>query len=268
MKTVLIFGLLVIGATVAFGTYTVEWSSSLSYSMATGYTSNKNYSYDITGDSIPELFAMDSSSLKVFNGVTHSLIWTIPMSYTYGGYPTVCNTDGDANKEIVFSAYGYSSGYSGRFYVYDCQTHNQDYISPVKNGYPSVVAADIDGDGKSEICCVSGNAGSRILEVYGSDAVVVKEGGVREVESATLAAFPNPARHFVNLMIAAGAAGDVVSILDIAGRIVRTMPLSNPRAQDPTPVLWDCCDDAGQPVVPGSYLFRCGSSAGRVEVIY
>jgi len=271
-KTTKILALLTLVTATGFAGYVVEWSASLSYSMATSYTSNKAYSYDITGDSIPEVFVMDSSALKVFSGVTHNLIWSIPLSYPYGGYPIICNTDGDANKEIVFSAYGYSSGYSGRFYVYDCQSHAQDYISPVKNGYPSVAVADVDGDGKSEICCVSGNAGSRILEVYGSDAVGQSENPPvphSAFPALQFFAAPNPARHLVQLNVPPLTTSGVLTISDATGRVVRTISVpANPGNSALVPLIWDCCDDADQPVPAGPCFFRCGGSAGKVDVCY
>jgi hypothetical protein len=239
--------------------YVVEWSAGLSYSAAYGYTSNKNYSYDITGDSIPELFVSDSSSLKVFNGVTHALIWTIPMSYTYGGYPLIANTDGDANKELAFSAYSYTSGYTGRFYVYDCATHSLEYQSPVKTGYPSLSVADIDGDDKSELCLASGPGGSRILEVYGSDAQDVEESPAPAIRSESSSPIPNPARRIVQLPVAPGTPG-LVTVFDLSGRIVRTLSGSGFAA-------WDCRDDGGALVPAGTYVFNSGSLAGRVEVI-
>jgi hypothetical protein len=244
---------------IASAAYVIEWTAPLSYSSAYGYTSNQSYSYDITGDSIPELFVADSSSLKVFNGVTHSLIWTIPLSYTYGGYPLIANTDGDANKELAFSAYSYTSGYTGRFYVYDCVTHSLEYQSPVKSGYPSLAVADIDGDGKSELCLASGSGGSRILEVYGSDAQDVQEPPAPVTRDETPSPIPNPARLVVQLPIAPGAPG-IVTVFDLSGRVVRTLAGAGFAA-------WDCRDDAGTPVSAGTYVFNSGSLTGRVEVV-
>ena len=244
----------------ALAAYVLEWSTTLSYSLAYGYTSNQDYSYDITGDSIPELFVSDSSSLKVFNGVTHTLIWTIPLAYPYGGYPLIANTDGDANKELVFSAYSVTPSYTGKFYVYDCVTHNLEYPSPTKSGYLNISVADIDGDHKSEICSISGPAGSRVLEVYGSDAQDVQEPPVPETGSGPAQAFPNPARRLVSLPVAPGVAGPVI-ITDLSGRIVRSLAGSGI-------VLWDGSDDTGQPVPPGTYVFRAGSASGKVELVY
>jgi hypothetical protein len=244
----------------ASATYVIEWTAPLAYSLAYGYTSNKSYSYDITGDSIPELFISDSSALKVYNGVTHSLIWTITLSYPYGGYPIIANTDGDANKELTFAAYSVSPSYSGKFYVYDGQTHSQEFASPVKSGYLNVSVADVDGDNKNEICCISGAAGSRILEVYGSDAQNVQESPAPETRVETPLPFPNPAQHVVRLPVAPGSSG-TVTVTDLTGRVVRVLAGTGT-------VVWNCCDMAGTRVPQGSYVFSTGPVSGKVEVIY
>lgn len=258
MKSItLLIAALVASASAA---YVIEWTAPLSYSMAYGYTSNANYSYDITGDSNPEIYVSDSTALKVYNGVTHSLIWTIPLAYSYGGYPIIANTDVDANKELVFSSYNYTPSYVGRFYVYDCQTHAQEFASPVKSGYLNVSVADVDGDGKSEICCISGAAGSRILEVYGSDAADLNETPDPETEKAPARPFPNPAQHAVQLPVAPGTSG-TVTVTDLAGRVVRVLVGTGT-------VVWDCRDRAGALVPQGTYVFSTGSVSGKVEVIY
>jgi hypothetical protein len=172
------------------------------------------------------------------------------------GFPYVGNTDGDAAAELVLLCYSYSSGYSGRFYVYDCNTHNQEFASPVKQGYPSLAVADVDGDNKNEICIVSG-AASRVLEVYGSDEADLEE--VPEgspVERVTPA--PNPATGHVMLSLPA-VPGGVVEITDVAGRVVRRLEAAGS-------VAWDCRDDGGQPVPAGVYLYRQGEFRGRVAV--
>lgn len=241
----------------AYGAYVVEWSATgLAYSMAYAYTGGST-SYDVTGDSIPEIFVTDSSSLKVYSGVTRGLIWTIPSGgYSYLGFPYVGNTDGDAAAELVLLCYTYSSGYSGRFYVYDCNTHAQEFASPVKQGYPSLGVADVDGDNKNEICIVSGT-GSRILEVYGSDAA-----GAEELPSAPavepVTAMPNPATGTVLLSLPA-TRGSVVEVTDAAGRVVRRFEASGS-------TVWDCRDDGGTPVPAGVYLYRQGDCRGRVTV--
>ena len=244
----------------ASATYVIEWSAPLASSMCYGYTSNNHYTYDITGDSNPEIYVTDSTALKVYSGVTHLLIWTIPLTYPYGGYPIIANTDGDANKELVFSGYSVSPSYSGRFYVCDCQTHSQEFASPVKSGYINISVADVDGDNKSEICCISGAAGSRILEVYGSDAQGVEQSPAPETRVETPLPFPNPAQHVVQLPVSPGASG-LVTVTDLTGRVVRVLTGIGT-------VVWDCCDMSGNQVPQGTYIFSSGPASGRVEVVY
>jgi hypothetical protein len=269
MKTT-ILAVLMVAVSSVFAGYVIEWSAALNYSMATGYTANKAFSYDITGDSVPELFVMDSSALKVYSGVTHSLIWTIPTApYSYMTYPVVANTDGDANKELVFAGYrlGASYVYYGKFLIYDAQTHALEFGCPEKIGFPSVSVADIDGDNKSEICIVSGDAGNRILEVYGSTDAGTDEGySPRGLAPGPGSGFvlPNPGRAPVQLQIRFPRA-DAVAITDLTGRVLRMLPVT--KGSKPVSVPWDCCDDAGRSVPAGTYLFRCGECRGEVKLV-
>jgi hypothetical protein len=255
-------GLLILTAASAFGGYVVEWSATVSsYAYSTVYTANKTFSYDITGDSIPEVFVTDSAAIKVYNGVTHGLIWSIPTTgYSTAYMVSICNTDGDANRELVLSAYTYSyPNYSGRFFVYDCQTHSQEYASPVKSGYPSVACADVDGDNKSEICMLSGTS-SRLLEVYGSDAASVGEHSTPELLPVECEAIPNPCGRTVVLSFDRPVQQTLVTLTDISGRVVRRLPV---RA-DAMSVVWDSRNDQGEPVPPGSYIYNCGSVTGKI----
>jgi len=118
MRLVTLIALL---AAAASASYVVEWTAPATYSSATAYTSNKTVSYDVNGDSIPDVMLMDSSALKVYSGVTHGLLWSMPSNgYAYLSYPTIANTDGDAAKELVFQVSNYTPSYTARFYVYDC----------------------------------------------------------------------------------------------------------------------------------------------------
>jgi hypothetical protein len=247
---------LLLGA--AQAAYVLEWSATgLVYSMAYCYTGG-NTGYDVNGDSIPDIFITDSSSLKVYSGVSHSLIWTIPSNgYLYLGFPYVGNTDGDAAKELVLLCYSYSSGYTGRFYVYDCQSHTQEYASPVKNGYPSLAVADVDGDNKNEICIVSGTT-TRILEVYGSNDAGCDEISADPVLHERVA--PNPAAGVVRFMVPLAECASVVEVTDVAGRVIRRLVGRAPE------VVWDCRDESGQPVPPGVYVWRSGEEGGSVTV--
>lgn len=240
--------------------YVVEWSAAgISYSLAYVHTGGATARYDVNGDSIPDIFIADSTSLKVYSGVSRSLIWTIPSGgYTYLGFPHVGNTDGDAALELVLLCYSYSSGYVGRFYVYDCATHQQEFASPQKSGYPSLAAADVDGDNKNEICIVSGTT-SRILEVYGStDVGCDEEAGAPALPER--AAAPNPATGLVRLALPRARGPVVVELTDASGRVVRRLQACGPEA------VWNCRDDTGQPVPAGAYRWRCAGESGGVTV--
>ena len=56
----ILFGLAAVAPAV-FAGYVLEWSTPVSYSFANAYTSNKDYSYDVTGDSILIYFLRTSA---------------------------------------------------------------------------------------------------------------------------------------------------------------------------------------------------------------
>jgi hypothetical protein len=262
MRLVTLIALL---AAAAFASYVVEWTAPATYSSATAYTSNGTVSYDVNGDSIPDVFLMDSSALKVYSGVTHGLLWSMPSGgYAYLSYPTIANTDGDAAKELVFQVSNYTPSYQARFYVYDCGSHALEYTSPVKSGYAYTVVADVDGDNKSEIIMTSGAAGSRIMEVYGSTDLDVNEESADALNESVAPAFPNPTGRSVTLAFPGREPVPAsVLVMDAAGRIVRHLEL---RAGEPA-LTWDCADDLGMPVPAGTYLYQCDPQSGKVEVV-
>jgi hypothetical protein len=260
MKRVLVCTVLALAA--AQAAYLVEWSATgFIYTYSYVYSSNSSTSYDVNGDSIPDVFVTDSTSLKVYSGVSHSLIWTIPTGgYTYVGFPNIANTDGDGAMELTVLCYSYSSSYTGKFYVYDCNTHSLEYSSPVKNGYLSMAVADVDGDNKSEACISSGTS-TRILEVYGSDAAGCDDAGMAP-PSLTATVMPNPATGFVRIELPGGRGRQPVEVLDAAGRVIRTLTADGPET------VWDCADGAGQPVPPGVYFWRSAGASGTVTVCH
>jgi hypothetical protein len=118
----------------------------------------------------------------------------------------------------------------------------------------------VDGDNKNEICIVSGTS-SRIIEVYGSDAIGCDEESGGPALSGRSAA-PNPATGLVRLGLRQAAGPVVVELTDAAGRVVRRLQACGPEA------VWDCRDDSGQPVPAGVYLWRCTGESGSVTVCH
>jgi hypothetical protein len=262
MRLVTLIALL---ATAASASYVIEWTAPATYSSATAYTYNRSAGFDVNGDTIPEVMLMDSSALKVYSGVTHGLLWSMPAGgFAYIQYPVVANTDGDAAKELVFQVSNYTPSYQAKFYVYDCQSHALEYTSPVKSGYAYTAVADVDGDNKSEIIITSGATGSRIMEVYGSTDVGVDEEPAGKLEAPLAPAFPNPTGRSITLAFPAREPGPApVLVMDATGRIVRHLEI---RSGEPA-VSWDCCDDSALPVPAGTYLYQCGPQSGKVEVV-
>ena len=264
-RVILLTGLL---TGVLSASYVVEWSASVSYSYAYVYTANQHTSYDVSGDSIPDVIVSDSSAIKIYSGVTHNLIWTIPTApYNYFYSPYITNTDGDANKELVILVYRLNgTAYAGKFFVYDCQTHNQEYASSEKSGYPSCAVADVDGDNKSEICLVSGS-GSRILEVYGSTDIDIDEEVKPQPIRSFGSAIPNPVKDNVRFNVMLSETGtQPVMITDVTGREVRNLTVSGNK-NNSVQVSWDCLDDAGIRVPAGNYFYRCGNMVGKLDVV-
>ena len=247
-----------------FGSYVVEWSAHCSYDYATAFAVNKDARWDVNDDSLPEVFVNDGGSVKVFSGVSHSLIWTVqPGALSYLFVAGLANTDGDAAKELVV----YSTD-AKKFYVYDCASHNLEYTSPARTGTNfSCAVADIDGDGKSEICWISGSGSDRTLEVYGSTDMGIAEDAPGVPVRTVAGAMPNPTQDVVQLSIRPDATGPVV-ITDVTGRIVRKLNFVHRSSfiVHRSFVVWDCCDEDGRRVARGTYLFGCGGQAEKVVV--
>ncbi len=77
-----------------------------------------------------------------------------------------------------------------------------------------------------------------------------------------LSASPNPFRASVCLSCDRTTASSV-SILDVTGRVVRTL---RPRPGSHGPAVWDGRDDAGQRVAPGTYICRAATPDGPASV--
>jgi hypothetical protein len=72
-------------------------------------------------------------------------------------------------------------------------------------------------------------------------------------------AWPNPFRRAVSLQITTnGSAG--LTILDAAGRRVRSFPAVSCKLSAVSSFLWDGLDESGEPVAPGVYFAECGNA--------
>ncbi len=105
-----------------------------------------------------------------------------------------------------------------------------------------------------------GATDSRYDYEYSAD---IEPTGVRErmlPDAARLTAYPNPFNSVCSFE-ANGFSGDI-SIFDVAGRPVRSIPISkNGKA------LWNGLDDAGNRLPSGTYLARVGDAASAVTLL-
>lgn len=248
--------------------YVVEWSASGLSTYSTVYTASRTNDYDVDGDGIPDVIVLDDCccEMRVYSGVTGSLIWTInlPTGYLLRKF-YVGNTDRDASKELVLGM-STTTGF-GRFLIYDCESHNLEYASPEKRLriQPDCFAvADVDGDGMKEICFIGGDS-LATLDVYGWSGPGIQENPSSDSRT-TGAVVPSPARRSVRFSIPPSEDDErEVTITDVAGRVVRKFRAEDRRGTNT--VVWDCRDNTGRTVPTGTYLYSCGNTAGKLEVV-
>jgi len=241
--------------------YVVEWTAPLNNPYGC-YWAGKPTISDVDGDSIPDLFVDDSSSLKIYSGVSHNLIWTIPTPsrprMDQYGTPVVTNTDGDPQNELVFITVGDPE----RLFIYDCATETLEF-SPSQEGFESCPPTDLDGDGKAEIC-FQADSNPLLLEVYGW-AAGVSEYPPSSPSTGRVKASPTPTRRSVSFTLPASAGPGSIAIVDATGRNVRTLSAS--ALPGPRKIEWDCLDNAGSPVPAGTYIYRLAKTSGKLEVV-
>jgi len=74
------------------------------------------------------------------------------------------------------------------------------------------------------------------------------------------AAWPNPFRGSVRLLLDAAAGAVAVTVVDVAGRPVRTLSVARPGGAGT--LVWDGRRDDGRPARPGLYWVRVRGSGG------
>ena len=156
MKQALV--LLLLAASLSWAGYGVEWT------LPTG-RGWPGVSFDVDRDNLPDVcVTYGADSLVFYSGASHARLWTVPNPHpenTIGA--TSGNTGGDAWPELVVYGYHYTVSptvYYSRFDIYDCASHQSLFSSPEMScsytvGIPYV--ADIDGDGRCEICAACGD---------------------------------------------------------------------------------------------------------------
>ena len=257
-KNVLVLSLLLSGC-LCWAGYSVEWS------LPTG-RGLPYVQFDVDRDNLPDVYvSYGADSLVFYSGASHARLWTIhnphPENTALGA--TSGNTGGDAWPELVAYGYHYTTSptvYYSRFDIYDCASHQLLFSSPeMSSNYALSIPylADIDGDGRCEICVACGDSTARSLQVYGSSAAV-EESPSPANSGARLSVVPSVSRTPV-VVSGLGLDGSRIQIVDACGRVVRTLTFAGPGS-----ITWDGTDDHSKPVPPGCYLVRAGDHVTKV----
>jgi hypothetical protein len=261
-----------------FAGYVVEWTAPLSGCRYWGYPLTQvgrgTLRTDVDGDSISDVLIFDTASVRIYSGVNHNLIWTIQTpGYEPGNhwaqYPCikslsyVANTDADPANELVLPVCTWDE-VGSRFFIYDCQTHAQEYVSEEDTLMSQVEVEDIDGDARCEILFARVRLG--LLEVYGWSGGGIAGEPATGNNPTSVSARPSVTNRAVSIEIPHGLKTDVeLGIIAVTGRTVKRIRLSSGAGIHT--VCWDCRDDAGKPVPAGKYFYRAGQTTGQVEVV-
>lgn len=115
---------------------------------------------DLDDDGTPDIVAASTSSdnsynggeVRVYNGRTHQVEWTIAPNSSFDKITQVAvgQLDSDPALEIVV---GRNNWYDTVLTAYDGVTHQEEWTSPTigQNGPIQLAVRDLDGDGKDEI---------------------------------------------------------------------------------------------------------------------
>jgi hypothetical protein len=251
--------LLLLTGSLCWAGYGVEWT------LPTG-RGWPGVSFDVDRDNLPDVcVSYSADSLVFYSGASHARLWTIQNPHPENTYlgATSGNTGGDAWPELVVYGYHYTTSptvYYYRFDIYDCASHQSLFSSPEMSSNLTVgipYLADIDGDGRCEICVACGDSTARTLQVYGSSAAV-QESPSPTHYGPRLSVIPSVSRIPV-LVSGLAQSGSKVRIVDASGRVVRTLTLAGPGS-----ILWDGTDDHSRPVPPGCYLVRADGQITKV----
>jgi len=245
---------LLLAVSLTWAGYGVEWT----FSCPPGRPS---IGLDVTQDGLPDVVvSFGYDSIRYYSGTTHAYLWSLANPHP-GSYwsISIANTGGSSQPEIVSTSTRNTTSpivYYGRFDIFDLGTRQVQFASPEFSSnytYPWAYPYDLDGDGRAEICVISGDSTNFQLQVYGGT------GAVQDPASGghpARVALPSISTGSVLIDQFAGP----VSVYDVAGRVIRLVL--------PGAASWDGRDQSGAPVPPGCYVIKAGPSAYRVQIIH
>ncbi|MCX6166201.1 MAG: T9SS type A sorting domain-containing protein [Ignavibacteriae bacterium] len=238
MKNVIIF-LFVIICSTAFsqGSFNLEWQN----------PSGQNY-WDIgsfeKNNSVYEILLLDASgnSLKVYDGNTHAIKYTIPYNYNQDSlgfdapgeaqYVHKVDFNNDGIYDYIKTKYTYngSSSVLSLIRIYNGANNaliKEMTFSPLSGyGYRYYEFLDIDGDGYIELIITEnlGNNNNNIF-IYSTPATVSIKDDNTEIKDYELKQnYPNPFNPATTIEYTLKSAGDVrITLFDVTGREISTL---------------------------------------------
>lgn len=184
-----------------------------------------------------------------------------------GGNLAVADLDGDGADEILTSADGIVAGVVQVFRNDGTDRLWMERELPAPGGPHDLVIANVAGNALPDLVMLDArNKRSRMVSYVNMSADYTILGPIGPgpdpgtPELPILRSSPNPFRQGTNVQLAARMSGEVgVQVLDVAGRVVRSMERVRPAG---TSIRWDGLDDAGRAVGTGLYFVRVHSAAG------
>jgi len=241
--------------------YSEIWKSGgLSY-LSYGFSWNNDVenSADVNGDGISDLMVVKSKGIDFYEGTHFNLIWQLTTTYAYISSVGLADTDGDGVMERIFLE-GSSNPSVGRVRVYDNVTHVMEWHSDEIDGLNFVYAADLNGDGKSEMIITTIHAqDSCVIHVYKHTGSGVAEGneGQSKPEKVILSQnYPNPFNPTTSINYELQTDGIVtITIFNSLGQKVKVLFKGKQPAGEYS-IIWDGKNDQGQGVASGIYFYQ------------
>jgi VCBS repeat protein/flagellar hook capping protein FlgD len=233
---------------------------------------------DLNGDGVPDLVETNgaTSSVSVMIGSRHGEIGFNKREFRVGNTPVAIalgDYDGDGETDAaVVNAYantvsvllGNGEG------LFPRRTRADFAVGDLPQ---SIASTDLDGDGRLDLVVpnTSENSISVLMNVGGASTLPPPPPPPPLPTSLQLlAARPNPSRGVSEVRFVLPSAQPVrVDVLDVAGRIVRTLRADTPLPPGEQGMRWDGLDASGRHAPEGLYVMqvRAGSEVKAAKLV-